>query len=102
MTSVYNAVFLAIFLGAVGLVLLARAGFGLARLRALGAAAAVAAVLSAPVAQAHLKARAVVGERHPDEAARNSARLSDYLAAPSGHPLHRHWAADSGGHERRL
>lgn len=102
LTSVYNAVFLACFLTAVGLVLLWRAGLGWARLRALGAAAILAGALAAPVALAHLDARAVVGERHWEEAAMNSARLTDYLAAPSGSPLHGHRLERFGGPERRL
>lgn len=102
LTSVYNAIFLGFFLAAVGLVLLWRAGLSLARLRSMAAAALVAGTLAAPVAQAHLKARAVVGERNADEAAMGSAHLSDYLAAPSGSPLHRHRLDRFGATERHL
>lgn len=102
MTSVYNAIFLAVFLAAIGPVLLWRAGLSLARVRALGAGVLVAGVLAAPVAQAHLSARAVVGERSAEEARPGSARLSDYLAAPGSNPLHASRSERFGGHERRL
>ena len=102
MTSVYNAIFLGALLAVVGPMLLVWRGLSAARLRAVGASIAVAAVLSTPVAIAHLKARAVVGERGRDEATRMSAELTDYLAAVPWIRLHGGRAERFGAIERRL
>lgn len=102
MTSVYNAIFLGVLLAVVGPVLLAWRGLTAPRLRAVAASLAVAAVLSTPVVIAHLKARAVVGERGREEAAQMSAVLTDYLAAVPWNRLHGRRAEHYGGAERRL
>lgn len=102
LTSVYNALFLGTFLAVVGAALLAWQGVTWRRVRAVALAVAVAGVLATPVAIAHLRARAVVGERGRGEAASMSAELTDYLAAVSWHRVHGSRAERFGGIERRL
>lgn len=102
LTSVYNAIFLGTFLGVVGAVLLWWHGVTAARLRAGVLAVAIAGALAAPVAVAHLRARDVVGERGREEVTKNSAQLSDYLAAVPWSRFHGSRAERFGGIERRL
>lgn len=102
MTSVYNALFLGVFLAVVGLVLLVWRGITLARLRAVAVAAIVAGVLATPVGLAHMGASRIVGERARAEVVTGGALVTDYLASRPGTSFHDHWNGSFGGAERRL
>jgi hypothetical protein len=102
MTSVYNALFLGLFLAAVGGVLLVWRGLSLARVRAVAVAAVVAGTLAAPVGLAHMGASRIVGERARAEVVTGGAHVTDYLASRPGTLLHDGWNGGFGGPERRL
>lgn len=102
LTSMYNAVFLGLFMVPVALVLL-RAGQVTKRMvAAIAASLVVAGLLAAPAVTAHLKAREVVGERSRGEAEANSAVWTDFLASVPYSKLHGGWSKSFGGPERRL
>lgn len=103
LSSMYNALFLGVFLLVVGGVLLvsdrARA---IARWRPLLASVVIAATLAAPVALVHARAREVVGERSREEAALGSAEWRHFLGSSGSSWLHGTWSAPYGDIERRL
>lgn len=102
LTSMYNAVFLGLFMVPVALVLV-RVGRMTRRMGvALAASLVVAGLLAAPAVIAHLKAREVVGERSRGEAEANSAVWTDFLASVPYSKLHGDWSKPFGGPERRL
>lgn len=118
LSCVYFGVFLAPYLAAAALVLLiARArvrknvadltvAFDLPWMRrtavAIGIAAVTYAVVVAPVARAHLRASAVVGERHRAEAMGGSAVPLNYLSPSPSSYLYASLAERFGQPERNL
>jgi hypothetical protein len=103
LSSVYNGLFLGIFLCVVGAVLLlADRQRARARWRPLALAVLVAIVLTTPVAIAHSRAREVVGERARAEVAAGSAEWRHFLAAPEQSWLHARWSRPFAAPERRL
>jgi hypothetical protein len=102
LTSMYNAVFLGLFMVPVALVLVPVRALSRRILAAVGVSLVVAGLLAAPAVSAHLKAREVVGERSRGEAEANSARWSDFLASVPYSTFHGEWSTPFGGPERRL
>lgn len=103
LTSIYNTLFLAILLVAVGTVVLAAEWRRLpARLPGLALAVLVSAVLAAPAAIAHLRASEIVGERSRADAVNGSADWWDFLSASPGNKAYGDWTSGWGRTERRL
>ena len=102
LTSMYNAVFLVLFMIPVALVLLRLRQVSRQVVAGIAASLVVAGLLAAPAVLAHLKAREVVGERSRGEAVANSAVWTDFLASVPYSKLHGGWSKPFGGPERRL
>jgi uncharacterized membrane-anchored protein YitT (DUF2179 family) len=102
LTSMYNAVFLGLFLVPVALVLLRVRQVTRRTVAAIAASLVIASLLAAPAVIAHLKAREVVGERSRGEAEANSAVWSNFLSSVPNSKLHGGWSQPFGDHERRL
>ncbi len=103
LSSMYNALFLGIFLVAVGgSLLLADLPRARSRLRLLALSVLVAVILAAPVAVAHSRAREVVGERARAEVEAGSAEWRHFLGAPELSRLHAQWSRPFAAPERRL
>lgn len=118
LSCVYFGVFLAPYLAAAALVLVAahvrveRSGpdvllacngeFARRTVMAVAVAAVVYGVLVAPVGRAHMLASQVVGERGKNEAVSGSATLSDYLGASPSNRTYGRLAERFGHPERRL
>lgn len=102
LSSMYNAIFLGVYMAVVGGVLLLWTGLTRRRLLLLGAAVAVAGALMTPAVVAHMRAREVVGARSKAEARSNSAVWTDFLASVPYSTLHGGWSERFGGPERRL
>lgn len=102
LTSMYNAVFLGLFMVPVAAVLLRLRQLTGRVVAALAASLVVAGLLAAPAVVAHLRAREVVGERSRGEAEANSAVWTDFLASVPSSKLHGQWSKPFGSPERRL
>jgi len=103
LSSMYNALFLGIFLVAVGgVLLLADLPRARSRLRPLALSVLVALVIAAPVAIAHSRASDVVGNRARAEVEAGSAEWRHFLAAPEQSWLHGRWSRPFAAPERRL
>jgi hypothetical protein len=103
LTSIYNTLFLAVMLGAVGAVVLGAEWRRLPhRLPGLALAVLVSAVLAAPAAIAHLRASEIVGERSRADVENGSADWWDFLSASPGNRTYGGWTSGWGQTERRL
>jgi hypothetical protein len=103
LSSMYNALFLGVFLAVVGgVLLLADVARARARWHPLLVSVLVAGTLTAPVAIVHNRARAVVGERSRAEAAAGSADWQHFLSSADHSWLHGRWSRPYGAPERRL
>lgn len=102
LTSMYNALFLGVFLTVVGAVALAARRLSTRHLPSLVLAAVVAGTMALPVVVAHVRAREVVGERTKGEAVGYSAQWSDFLASVPTSRFHGGWSRPFGAPERRL
>ena len=103
LTSMYNTLFLAVLLVAVGMVVLATEWRrSPQRLPGLAIAVLVTAVMAAPAAIAHLRAHDIVGERSRADVQGGSADWLDFLSASPGNRAYGGWTSRWGRTERRL
>jgi hypothetical protein len=103
LTSIYNTLFLAVMLVAVGAVVLGAEWRRLpSRLPGLALAVLISGVLAAPAAIAHLRASDIVGERSRADAEGGSADWWDFLSASPSNHAYGEWTSRWGRTERRL